>query len=57
MVMLMEYLFIYSELKSNEKRILTLHRSLVINFNTIKFTNFTGSTLVKENMLLLLNTF
>ena len=34
--MLMKYLLIYSQLKLNEKRILTLHRSLVINFNTIK---------------------
>ena len=32
----MEYLFIYSQLKLNEKRILTLHQSLVINSNTIK---------------------
>ena len=36
MVMQMEYLFIYSQPKSNEKRILTLHQSLVINCNTIK---------------------
>ena len=53
----MEYLFIYSQLKSNEKRILMLRRSFVINFNKIKFTQFAVSTLFQENMLLLLNTF
>ena len=55
--MQMEYLFIYSQLKLNEKRILTLHQSFVINFNTIKLPKFSVCTLVKKNMLLLLNTF
>ena len=53
----MKYLFIYSQLKSNKKRIFTLHRSFVINFNTIKFAKFAGCTFFKDNILLLLKTF
>ena len=43
--------------ESNKKRILTLHRSFVINLNTIKFAKFEGRIFCKENILLLLKTF
>ena len=55
--MKMEYLFTYSQLKSNKKRLLPLHRYFVINFHTIKFGKFAVCTFFEENLLLLLKTF